>query len=64
MRNVFLIDAGENKVPRGPFRQDLYDNKCVIDFFEFSTSWSEERVVEELERAFETILPVGVPSPR
>lgn len=64
MRNVFLIDAGENKVPRGPFRQDLYDNKCVIDFFEFSTSWSEERVVEELERAFENILPVGVPSPR
>ena len=64
LRNVFLIDAGENKVPRGPFRQDLYDKGCVVDFFEFNSSWSEERVVEELERAFDNILPVGTPSPR
>ena len=48
MRNVFLIDAGESKVPRGSFRQDLYDNGCV----------------EEVERAFENVLPVGIPSPR
>lgn len=31
MRNAFLIDAGESKVPRGPFRQDLYDNGCVVN---------------------------------
>ena len=64
MRNVFLIDAGESKVPRSPCRQYLHDNGCVVDFFEFNSSWSEEKVVEELEHAFENILPVGVPSPR
>lgn len=64
VRNVFLVDANENKVPRGPFRHELYEKGCVVDFFEFCSSWTEERVVEELERAFENVLPAGIPSPR
>lgn len=64
MRNAFLINAGESKVPCCSFRQDLYDNGCVVDFFEFNCSWSEERVVEKVERAFDNVLPVGIPSPR
>ena len=53
----FLLNHDEDVIPRGPARQAMYEEGCVVDFVELHTSVSEDAVCKTLEDVFSNILP-------
>ena len=56
-RTVFVLDHGEDSIPRGPTRQFMYEEGRVVDFLELNTAMTNKAVYETIENVFNNILP-------
>ena len=51
-RTVFVLDHGEDSIPRGPTRQFMYEEGRVVDFLELNTAMTNKAVYETIENVF------------
>ena len=61
IRSVVLVDALDNKIPRGKRRTSLQQSGCIVGFVEF---WSEGQVVQAIEVALGSVLDECEQHPR
>ena len=59
-----MVDALDEKVPRGKRRTTLQQNGFIVRFVEFWTHWNEEEVRDVIEAAFEGVVDTTAQHPR
>lgn len=54
---MFVLDHGEDTIPRGPTRQFMYGEGRVVDFLELNTATTDKAMYEAIDNVFTNILP-------